>query len=274
MKRKWGTAALVVTVFSSSFVATAPADTTTVVSTCGQVVSGTAVLQADLDCSGYTGTAITVARGVLRLNGFTVTGNPALPPEPGCDDGIVVACSSGRCTLEGPGTITGGGSPPCNVGAVAFFRKVIGVTTTGNTGSGISQAVHIENSTVSANGLHGVVVGNSRTKLVGTSVSGNAGRGIEAIGARRVSLDQSQITANGGQGVFLGTGYKGKAVLRASSEVSGNSLTPAMCEAGGYVGIGCGDIVSPQPPRLDATSSCGTSLNSNIGHPWGVCTND
>jgi hypothetical protein len=208
------------------------------------------------------------------LNGFTVTGNPTLPPIPVCDDGIVVACSSGRCTLEGPGTVTGGGNPPCNVAAVAFFRKVVGITATGNAGSGISHAVRIEDSTATANGAHGIVVGNTRTKVLGSSVSGNAGRGIDGAGASRVLLDQSQIVANGGQGVFLGTGYKGKAILRASSDVSGNSLTPATCEAGGYVGIGCGDIVSPQPPQLDATSSCGTSLNSNIGHPWGICAND
>ena len=97
--------------------AVSSAGAATEVMTCGEIVEGgIATLVADLDCSTFTGVALTLAgaRARLEMNGFTITGNPANP-----DLGIglpgfalpVVLCL-GHCRVVGPGTITGGGGGP------------------------------------------------------------------------------------------------------------------------------------------------------------------
>jgi len=245
----------------------------TVVTTCGQVVTGTGELQADLDCSTYEGVAVTVTRGALHLNGFTVTGNAARVGEPGdCSVGVVVACDSSNCTIEGPGTVTGGAVPTCNVGAVAFFRKVLSVSSTGNAGSGVSHAKRIDGSTITGNGRHGVEIGNVATTLRDSVVSGNGGRGIQGVGAKRAKLIGTTVSGNQGQGVFFGDAGKGRAMLRGS-DVSGNALAPLACEAE-YPGIACADIVGPLPPRVDDASTCGTSADGATGQTFGVCAGD
>lgn len=75
----------------------------TTVTSCGQVVTGKAVLAGDLDCSAYPGHAL-VLDGTLVLNGFTLTGNPISP-----GDYDTVACTGTcRVTIKGPGTIVSG----------------------------------------------------------------------------------------------------------------------------------------------------------------------
>src|SRR5262245_58854444 len=70
------------------------ADTTSV-TTCGQSVSGNAVLVADLDCSAGPDPAIDLASGArLYLQGFTLTA-----------DHTGVKCELGSCKIIGPGTI-------------------------------------------------------------------------------------------------------------------------------------------------------------------------
>src|SRR5262245_58038876 len=64
------------------------------VTTCGQVVDGTGYLVGDLDCSAWSGPAVTLLkRGKLLLGGFNILA-----------DGDGVACS-GSCTVRGPGRI-------------------------------------------------------------------------------------------------------------------------------------------------------------------------
>jgi hypothetical protein len=63
--------------------------------TCGQSVSGIAVLAADLDCSAGPDPAIDLASGArLYLQGFTLTA-----------DHTGVQCELGSCKIIGPGTI-------------------------------------------------------------------------------------------------------------------------------------------------------------------------
>ena len=45
------------------------------VTACGQVVSGNAYLQANLDCSAQSGFAVTIDGGKLDLRGFTLKGS-------------------------------------------------------------------------------------------------------------------------------------------------------------------------------------------------------
>src|SRR4029453_2373390 len=66
----------------------------TPVTTCGQMVEGVGILQADLDCTAVGGDAVTLAnRSTLKLGGFTLTANSG-----------GVECF-GSCRVLGPGTI-------------------------------------------------------------------------------------------------------------------------------------------------------------------------
>ncbi len=76
--------------------AAAPVVAETVVTTCGQETTGQATLNADLDCTGYRGAALTMHGGTLTMNGHTITGGNSFGIE--CDI---------SCRIIGPGTITG-----------------------------------------------------------------------------------------------------------------------------------------------------------------------
>ena len=66
------------------------------ITTCGQAVFGqSATLMADLDCSGSSAPGIEAGGASIELNGHTITGGT---------HGI--SCD-GKCSVEGPGTITG-----------------------------------------------------------------------------------------------------------------------------------------------------------------------
>jgi hypothetical protein len=73
------------------------------VTTCGQVVVGSADLAGDLDCSTYPGHAL-VLDGSLRLNGFTLMANATDPA------GYSAVDCTGKCRvrIKGPGKIVGG----------------------------------------------------------------------------------------------------------------------------------------------------------------------
>ncbi len=75
-------------------VAVAPgsAEAATEVNTCGQVFSGDGFLSADLDCSGFAGSAVVIAKGTLDLKGFTISSGQV--------HGVV--CQS-KCTITGAG---------------------------------------------------------------------------------------------------------------------------------------------------------------------------
>ncbi len=74
-----------------------------VVSQCGTVVAAmqTAVLAANVDCTGHVGPGITLQDGaMLQLGGFSLIGDPAQP----ATDGVVCETS---CRVAGPGEIRG-----------------------------------------------------------------------------------------------------------------------------------------------------------------------
>ncbi len=83
--------------------AATPSAARVMLTSCGQVVVGSAELGGDLDCSGYAGHAV-VLDGSLRLNGFTLTGNSTDPAGYSAVD-CTAKC---RVRIKGPGTIVGG----------------------------------------------------------------------------------------------------------------------------------------------------------------------
>lgn len=242
-----------------------------VVTTCGQVVAGTADLTGDLDCSGHLGDSLYLA-GKLRLNGFTLTGNPG---------SAVVKCEMGSCKVEGPGTVTGGlDGIESNSGA----KVALGAVISGNAADGVrsDRSAKVTDSTVQGNGGDGVR-SKARATIVNSSVVANAADGVRADSSIRVT--NSLVSGNGEQGVDSDKnataklsqitanglyGIRGIKVTLKDSTATGNGTSPAC----GVITDDCTDVAADFLPKLKGTSSCGTSTNTLLGGTWGVCSLD
>jgi hypothetical protein len=233
------------------------------VSSCGQRVTGSAVLAADLDCSGYaTGPAVELT-GTLDLASHTILGNPTA---------TAVACD-GNCVVRGPGTITGA------LGGVAGARSVRienaativsnveeGVVAAGsvdvrdsvvrlnrigidavygrgvlyrsdvseNRGSGLlaNRAAKIVDSTVNGNGSIGVVSFESRITARGSEFRDNTAEGLAAAGNARVTA--CTIVANGSTGVNV----EGRRITLRDSVVTDNGFNGLLALFGDVVASG------------------------------------
>lgn len=196
----------------------------TEVTTCGQVVKGSAFLSGDLDCSSFAGDAVVINGGTLDLRGFTVTGNSA-PLACG------VRCTRSCKVISDPvgGAITGATNDAgiCDDDEdadIARSIRVIGVALTGNS-SGVSTdeaALVVVDSTItnhSGVGAEATSFTRGRLRIV-NSIIANSGRGFFATrsalvrdsvidgnvffgGAAndRLTVKDSQITSNGGFGL-------------------------------------------------------------------------
>lgn len=240
------------------------------VTVCGQVVNGTGILVADLDCSATADDTVKL-RGRLLLGGFALTGNPAFD---------VVRCVTGGCVVSGPGTVTGGMD---GVRSDRGARVDKGATISGNAGDGVrtDSSARVIDATVSSNGGDGVRSKSTATILRST-VSGNDGDGVRTD--LTANVKDSTVSSNSGNGVDSdrsavatrshvdGNGHDGLRGLRAvlsSSSATGNG-TDAACG----VTDECADLAAAFLPRVRGTSTCGTSRNTEGGGTWGVCTND
>ncbi len=248
----------------------ARAGTPVPVTTCGQIVSGTGQLLADLDCSANADEAVKLS-GRLLLNGFTLIGNPAFD---------VVRCEVGRCGVSGPGTITGGSD---GVRSDRGARVDAGAVIAGNAGDGVrtESTAKVMDSTVSGNGGDGVR-SKSRATVQRSTVSGNGGDGVRTDST--ASLKESTVTGNAGAGVDSDRtakakvssvtangldGLKGLKVVLSNSTATGNGTAP-IC---GLLDD-CADLAAASRPRLAGISGCGTSRDTENGGSWGVCAND
>jgi len=234
-----------------------PAFAVTVVDTCGQVVQGSAVLEADLDCSAAgSEQAVVLQGGTLNLGGFTITA-PVLP------GGRAIDCAA-TCRIAGPGTVRGGiyASSPLNL------------------------LVKVSDANIVANDADDYVVNlPGKVKLISVVATGQAS-GVSAI--NKTKLIDSHLTGNGAVGGYGNVGSSGgKTILVRSSitgfayggvstpeyvrlidsQVTGNG-TDLSCVAS------CVDIASGLAPRLKGTATCGTSQEWPDGPTWGVCSND
>lgn len=221
---------------------------------CGQVVANetVGVLVTDLSCPG-----VGVVAGVLsasgranahvtiQLNGHTIAA------------GAGILCNA-RCTVEGPGTISGGQSGiyvSAYPGDLTLRDLVIQGAEYG-VGQG-GRTVRLENVEVSDNVEAGLVLYSVR-RLTGSNVtvSRNGGWGIKADEAR-INLTNLTAQDNTG-GAVIGSGRR---VTLIDSTLSGNEF----------------DVFSWRRPQLINTTcelSQGPNRDGSGLHTWGVCAND
>ena len=258
----------------------------TVVTTCGQETSGRAVLNADLDCTGFNGYALTMHGGKLTLNGHTITGSTT-----------PVFCDA-DCKIVGPGTITGSTAFGVNgYGATVRMRQV-DLSNNAYDGLQCFKSCFVEGpATISGNGAGIRSGGNSKVKNV--TITGNLGYGVKAANVpetARVIVQGSTISGNGTAGVVADV------LARVSdTSVSGNGRfgiqvsdlpcdrnTIAVVKRSAITGNGtnsgcgtteaCGDVATcGVAPHLRVGASCDHSYVNGSGVPgdaWNVCGAD
>lgn len=255
----------------------------TVVDTCGQHTSGPAVLNADLDCTGFDGTNLTMDGGTLTMNGHTITG------------GFIGVQCDRSCAIVGPGTITGATFGGIQAIASGIKATQVDLIDNGQFGAQVWGTASISGpATISGNGSTAIRVGN-KAKLkdltitgnltgvaVGTGTQGSAallrctvtGNGFGVGAQRDVKVMDSTITDNDRSGVSGGGSFncakKGSVTLKGST-VTGNGVACGVDEI-------CADVVTcDKRPRVKPGSSCGTSANRGgiaPGSDWNVCTLD
>ena len=217
----------------------------TIVTTCGQSVTGPAVLAADLDCSAVSGPAVVLATGgTLSLGGFTLTASE-----------VGVQCM-GLCSIFGPGTIRHPAYDPgwncpavppytgCPIGILATGKIRLNDVTLENWGDGILAlaAARLRGSTIQ-NGRQGVL-GVAAT-IVKSTITNNADFGVVA----------GESTRDGG------VHYKFYLARILHSAVTENGI----------------DIEAYKRPKV-VGSSCTTSRHLTVppsppvgGDEWAVC---
>ena len=249
------------------------------VTTCPATVPAytTGVVQADLDCTGATGTGyVVLERGaVLDLNGHSLTfnvGDPAL---------ALVSCDS-NCGVQGPGTLTASGLGWASIwvggeGAVAVQDLTIegmvhgivdinGRVIVSNTsisaqkwGIGGAKKASLDGVSVAVTDPGGYCIGATaeiRSAVVGQNVTlTSCVDGIWASGKVRLT----NLTANNNSGVGV---YSARRLVLKSSSVTGSGVV---------------DLLSGRRPVLLLGTTCGTSRQDTfdpVPPTWGVCTND
>jgi hypothetical protein len=254
----------------------------TVVDTCGQVTTGPAVLNADLDCTGFDGTNLTMNGGTLTMNGHTITG------------GFIGVQCDRACAIVGPGTITGASFGGIQAIASGVKATQVDLVDNGEFGAQVWGTASISGpATISGSGSTAIrvgkkaklkdltITGNLTAVAVGTGEQGSAsllrctvtGNGFGVAAERDVKVLDSTITDNDRSGVSGGSfncEKKGSVTLKGST-VTGNG---AVC---GPEDI-CADVVTcDKKPRVKPGSTCGTSANRggiDPGSDWDVCTLD
>jgi hypothetical protein len=210
---------------------------------CGQTFRGRGVLVSDLDCVGFGGTGVTIERGRLELNGFSITGAAQFG----------VHCLT-TCLITGPGSISGNGLDGIRTEGWVALR---GVTVSNNALDGVNarnfssaSRVTASDSTIINNGFNGVE-SDSSVILRRSLVSGNLEHGVD-VGAQncdttgRLLLFRSTVTGNAN-----------------SCSVSPVCADPSSCGR------------NDRPPVLRRLSSCGTSyVRGSGGATWNVCSQD
>jgi hypothetical protein len=148
------------------------------ISTCGQTVSGSARLVADLTCVEADQFAVRIVKGELDLNGHTISGF----------DGV--SCDR-ACRVIGPGQITGtvgsaavNGARKVTVVDVDITNSQFGVTSN-------SSATVIDSSVIDS--TNEGIRANRKVTVSGSTVTGNSW----GVRTHRASIDSSTVTGNG-----------------------------------------------------------------------------
>jgi hypothetical protein len=246
--------------------------------TCGDSFAGTGRLTGD--CTG----AITVLKGRLYLQGFTVSGT-----------GLTAVECIGNCKIYGPGTIVSAGSTfgVSGEGAVLLYDVTVDGHGAVGVRSGDVGRLRIEDSVIVNNG---VGVRGARIKISRSVIDENSGSGVVAT-TRGVKLDHTYVRNNGGDGVatvlnnpeanrvkgyymyVTGNGRFGVLAKNISAKIAVMSDNRQQPSCG--VTEACADVGTIEPPRLKQTA-CQTSMQIPaqfsgpvpFGPDWGVCQFD
>jgi len=197
------------------------------VTSCSQTVphGQTGMLTGDLDCHlDSADSAILLDRGAkLNLNGFTVTGG---------GHGLPAVQCNGPCKVNGPGTITGGGSGILALGGPGGSPVTAKNVSISNCTSGdgiVGSRIVVKGGSITGCFRDGVAAIRSAT-IRDANISGNGRRGASG---QLVSVRNSQILNNGAGGVAASR------VLRATgSVITGNG---AQCP-GDWLPVQCVDV--------------------------------
>jgi len=276
---------LAVTCLSSLWAAAACADPTPVTD-CGQTVT-IGVLTADLDCTGAPGFAVTIEdKGSLDLAGHTLVGTADYGQIPFPDLSGGVNCQGG-CTISG-GTIAAPASLPDGAWQSHGLYSdefhgmgnvvVSDVELTGWTGTGIrGRRITISNSTFTANNIG---VSGRRVEMDNCVFNGNW-RGMQVM--RKGSVSNTTVADSSEYGIFSSSrldlvnsliSNSGEIGFEAGRLRAQGSTIENSCQS--TLEPDCADIRAPRGrrPRLDGSSTCGTSLFFGGTGTWGVCAND
>jgi hypothetical protein len=238
----------------------------TVVTECGQLVSGRGELAADLDCSTYEEDAVEIDKGTLFLNGFTITGIAEFQPT-GERATRTVQCN-GRCKIRGPGSIRGGGFHGAIGGGTRMTLQNVDISNTPVTGV-YAADLSMRRSTVSGNGKIGVFHVGNKLKIIDSEINDNGSRAIMTFGAdTKVRMRRATITGNAGHGILT----HDKLSIRDST-ITGNGLDPVGCDYYLSLGMPCADITTTAAPKV-LNTDCDTSVNFDTGTTWNVCAFD
>jgi hypothetical protein len=238
----------------------------TMVTECGQVVSGLALLANDIECdASWDMPAVLMSGpGRLMLQGHTIShvGDT--------DSRVGVACVMG-CKVVGPGTISGG------VGGIEAYGRVRvdGVMVKDARYSGVVGLLscRVKNSIVRGNGIGSGrpgVLCDGPLSVVGSTIENN-GSGVRAgrlvvLGAKARIL-RSLIASNVGDGVdarsasvidstVTNNGAFGVAALK-KLRLSSTSMVEANCQV---TSDPCADIGACGRVRVTGGSICGSSM--------------
>jgi hypothetical protein len=253
------------------------------ITACGQVVPAgdTGVLQNDLDCSSEPPSwhIVLEKHAVLELAGHAIVASA------GSD---AIRCLGNRCTVHGPGDVSGGSI------AISADRNVVAEHVTIHDvgygiGGGPKGKLQLTDVHIARAGIHGVA-GNT---IVATDVSAvDCGSdGIHALGTLRAT--GITATGNGGAGVDTAKPYKIDGLV-----ATGNGQVPNRGGAGLYAvhkgrlsnavltgnsysrpqtGAFLVDIFVRHAPKV-ANVTCDHSLawitTGEVGAPLGICTQD
>jgi hypothetical protein len=214
----------------------------TVVDSCGQDVES-GILTADLDCSASAASyGVKVTRGKLDLGGFTITAPSG---------GVAVFCGgfgATSCRVTGPGTVIGTILP-----TVMKAYKLSNLTIhAAGFPDFLGSATRVRLDRVTATGFDRVINGGVRLRITDSQLVGSA-TSTTGVYSGRTTIVRSSITGFGNVGVE--SAYSLRLV---DTSVTGNGT----------------DIASGSLPKLQGTSTCGTSINYSTFTTWGVCTND
>jgi hypothetical protein len=241
---------------------------------CGDVVpkGGIGELVTDLNC---TGPAIVLEHGaVLKMNGHVLSRQPP-SPDNGCLYPLCcgVWCRGPKCTVEGPGEISGFPMGIWSKHPTRPFAKgrvvATDVVLRGNN-IGMSAGKGVLTNVVAREGIAGLIV--ERTFLTSVEARANTGEGI--IGFKSTGEDvRIQDNLGGFAGALLGS------VRWTNATVTGNASDGIQVTRGRLklidsvaTGNGGADLSSPHAPVLSNTT-CDSSSNQ-AGGDWDVCTND